>query len=66
MVLIDTHALQIVITLIPYRLATEAEVHISIYDNKGVLVRQLDMGRQSAASHRQGTCGILGRSQRQR
>ena len=35
-------------TWMPYRLATDADVHILIYDSRGVLVRQLDLGRQSA------------------
>ena len=29
-------------TWIPYRLASDADVQISIYESKGVLVRQLD------------------------
>ena len=33
-------------TWIPYQLATDSEVHISIYDSRGVLVRELDLGRQ--------------------
>ena len=35
-------------TWIPYRLATDADVQISIFDSKGVLVRQLDLGLQPA------------------
>ena len=35
-------------TWIPYRLAGDADVQISIYDSKGVLVRQLDLGHQPA------------------
>ena len=35
-------------TWIPYRLAQEAEVAITIYDTKGALVRQLALGNQSA------------------
>ena len=35
-------------TWIPYHLADEADVQITIYDTKGVLVRQLDMGNQPA------------------
>ena len=35
-------------TWIPYHLADEAYVQITIYDTKGVLVRQLDLGNQPA------------------
>ena len=35
-------------TWIPYRLAREAEVAITIYDAKGILVRQLAIGNQEA------------------
>ena len=35
-------------TWIPYRLAREAEVSITIYDTKGTLVRQLALGNQEA------------------
>ena len=35
-------------TWIPYQLANDADVQISIYDVKGVLVRQLDLGYQRA------------------
>ena len=35
-------------TWIPYQLATDSDVHISIFDSKGVLVRQLDLGLQPA------------------
>ena len=35
-------------TWIPYQLANDADVQISIYDVKGVLVRQLDLGHQRA------------------
>ena len=35
-------------TWIPYHLADEAAVQIVIYDTKGVLVRQLDLGNQPA------------------
>ena len=35
-------------TWIPYRLAREAEVAITIYDTKGTLVRRLALGNQSA------------------
>ena len=35
-------------TWMPYRLATDGDVQISIYDSKGDLVRQLDLGRQPA------------------
>ena len=35
-------------TWIPYRLASDADVQISIYDSKGALVRQLDLGHQPA------------------
>ena len=38
-------------TWIPYRLATDSEVHISIYDSRGVLVRQLNLGRQLAGHY---------------
>ena len=38
-------------TWIPYRLATDSEVHISIYDSKGALVRQLNLGRQPAGHY---------------
>ena len=36
------------VTWIPYRLAGDADVHISIYNAKGILVRQLDLGHQLA------------------
>ena len=36
-------------TWIPYRLASDADVQISIYDAKGVLIRRLNPGHQSAA-----------------
>ena len=35
-------------TWLPYHLADDAEVTLTIYDIKGVLVRQLDLGHQSA------------------
>ena len=35
-------------TWIPYRLAHAADVHITIYNTKGTLVRQLDLGHQPA------------------
>ena len=35
-------------TWIPYHLAVDADVRISIYDTKGVLMRQLDLGHQPA------------------
>ena len=35
-------------TWIPYHLATDADVTLTIYDAKGVLVRQLDLGSQPA------------------
>ena len=35
-------------TWIPYHLASAADVHITIYDTKGILVRQLDLGHQPA------------------
>ena len=35
-------------TWIPYRLASDADVQISIYDTNGVLVRRLDVGHQPA------------------
>ena len=35
-------------TWIPYHLATDADVTLTIYDTKGVLVRQLDLGHQAA------------------
>ena len=35
-------------TWIPYRLAGGADVQISIYDAKGMLIRRLDVGHQSA------------------
>ena len=35
-------------TWIPYHLAIDADVQITIYDAKGVLVRQLDLGHQPA------------------
>ena len=35
-------------TWIPYHLASDADVHISIYDAKGALVRQLNLGHQPA------------------
>ncbi len=38
-------------TWIPYRLAADADVQISIYDGRGVLVRRLDLGRQPAGHY---------------
>ena len=38
-------------TWIPYQLAVGGEVQISIYDVKGSLVRQLDLGHQSAGMY---------------
>ena len=35
-------------TWIPYHLANAADVILTIYDTKGVMVRQLDLGHQSA------------------
>jgi flagellar hook assembly protein FlgD len=35
-------------TWIPYHLARAADVEVTIYDARGVLVRQLDIGHQSA------------------
>ena len=35
-------------TWIPYNLADDADVQITIYDTKGALVRQLDLGHQMA------------------
>ena len=35
-------------TWIPYRLADDADVQITIFDTKGTLVRQLDLGHQPA------------------
>ncbi len=38
-------------TWIPYRLAKSADVQITIYDARGSVVRQLDMGHRSAGMH---------------
>jgi len=38
-------------TWIPYELATETPVTIRIYDLKGHIVRELNLGRQSADSY---------------
>ena len=38
-------------TWIPYRLATDALVALTIYDGNGQLVRTLDMGHQTAAAY---------------
>jgi len=38
-------------TWLPYQLATDAPVTISIYNTKGQLVRQLDIGKQKAGSY---------------
>ena len=38
-------------TWIPYRLAHAAKVQITIYDTKGALVRQLDLGHQPAGDY---------------
>ena len=38
-------------TWIPYRLAADSDVHISIYDGRGNLVRQLNLGSQSAGHY---------------
>ena len=35
-------------TWIPYRIASDADVQVAIYDTKGILVRQLDLGHQMA------------------
>jgi len=35
-------------TWIPYHLAYDTDAKLSIYDTKGVLVRQFDLGHQSA------------------
>ena len=35
-------------TWIPYHLASDADVHVTVYDTKGVLVRELDLGHQPA------------------
>ena len=35
-------------TWIPYQLATESDVQITIYDTKGAIVRTLGLGHQSA------------------
>ena len=38
-------------TWIPYRLAHDAEVEVTIYDTKGAIVRQLDLGHQPAGDY---------------
>ena len=38
-------------TWIPYRLANDAAVTVTVYDTKGVLVRRLDLGRQPAGDY---------------
>ena len=38
-------------TWIPYRLAHDAEVEVTIYDTKGAIVRQLDLGYQPAGDY---------------
>ena len=38
-------------TWIPYHLSNPADVQISIYDSKGVLVRRLDLGHQAAGNY---------------
>ena len=35
-------------TWMPYRLAHAADVTLTIYDTKGIIVRQLDLGHQPA------------------
>ena len=51
-------------TWIPYQLAHAADVTLTIYDTKGVLVRQLDLGYQQAGYYTNRTRGsVLGRAQ---
>jgi flagellar hook assembly protein FlgD len=38
-------------TWIPYHLADDADVHLTIYDIKGMVVRQLDLGHQQAGHY---------------
>ena len=38
-------------TWIPYQLATESDVQITIYDARGTLVRQFDLGHQPVGSY---------------
>ena len=55
-------------TWIPYHLAREAEVAITIYDTKGTLVRRLALGSQSGGGVLRGAWkgGVLGRTERTR
>ena len=39
------------ITLIPYRLAADAHVRLSIYDRSGRVIRTVDLGFQRAAAY---------------
>ena len=38
-------------TWIPYQLSTESEVSLRIYSSEGTLVRQIDLGHQSAGHY---------------
>ena len=48
-------------TWIAYHLARDADVTLSIYDTRGAMVRQFDLGHQSCrVLYRSGSCNILG------
>ena len=54
-------------TWIPYHLAVNADVILTIYDTQGVVIRQLDLGYQPAGYYTASVKGgVLGRSQRER
>ena len=54
-------------TWIPYTLATDTEVRLTIYDAQGVVIRTLQIGHQAAGVlHRSRTRSVLGRSKRTR
>ena len=55
-------------TWIPYHLAREAEMAITIYDTKGTLVRRLALESQCRAGYLRGAWkgGVLGRTERTR
>ena len=52
-------------TWIPYELATDTHVRITIYNTQGAVIRTLQFGHQSAGYYTgPGSCGVLGWSER--
>ena len=47
-------------TWIPYRLAADALVALTIYDGNGQIVRTLDMGHQTAAAYESRSKAVYG------